>query len=292
MNSVENTYHPFDLKNCKVKANPSIIWDDFKNVSSQTYIPPLRQVNDVHSGRYYVLSDSVSDSQNPVSEGLSGSFHGTGKLFSVTNILGHNPKKQKALAEWRQRVGEQEAKKISSFAANRGTALHNLIEKFLSNDIIDLDEDVMPHQKPMFMTAIRSLESHIKEITCLEQRLFSFNLGVAGTVDGICQWDNFRAVLDFKTSRKLKKKEWIEDYFLQTTAYSLMWEELVGERIDKLVVFILVDDQDEPQIFIDSREKYIPILLQRIYRFYDDKKISEFPKIFVDIPQKLGYNGF
>ena len=200
------------------------------------------------------------------------------KLFSITTVLGDDPQKKKALQEWRNRVGKEEAAKISSFASRRGTTIHSLLEQHIRGEEIDWDS-VMPHNVDSFERAVPSLKENLTKIYDLEKRMFSLNLGVAGTVDGLVQWNGVDSVLDFKTSRKVKKKEYITDYFLQTTAYSLMLEEMTGKVLDRLVIFIVNDEEDHPQIFIEERSNWVPLLLQKIHQFHSRRGLTP-PPVF------------
>ena len=245
----------------RIIQNSNFNWSMEYNFSS---LPRLKQVTK-ETGRYYcVEGDSSLEDM---------------KFYSVTTILGDDPEKRKALNEWKKRVGNEEANRISKFAAGRGTRLHDLMEKYIRGYAINLDE-VFPHVIEMFLSGIDVLEQKITKVYGLEERLFSKQLRMAGTVDGLVEWEGVPSILDFKTSRKLKKKEWIQDYFLQTTAYSIMWEELTGKKIDQLVVYILVDGESEPQIFKETTENYKPLLLRRLYEFYQ-RRGEDPPPIFL-----------
>jgi genome maintenance exonuclease 1 len=86
--------------------------------------------------------------------------------------------------------------------------------------------------------------------------MYSDYLRVAGTVDCIAEYDGTLSIIDFKTSRKPKKKEWIESYFMQTAAYAVMFEEMTKKPIKQLVIMITVDGS-EPQVFIENRDDWI-----------------------------------
>jgi len=234
----------------------------FRWIDEELVFPRLKQVNDENEGRYYLIEEDESEKV---------------KLFSVTTVLGDDPKKKKAIYEWRKRIGEQEANKISKFATGRGTSVHTLLEKYLRGDELD-SEQIMPHVKEMFYSALDTLKN-ITQIHCLEQKMFSRALGIAGTVDGIIDWNGIPSILDFKTSKRLKTKSHIEDYFLQTCAYAAMWKELTNKKFDQVVIFIMVEEESEPQIFIESVEKYTPFLLKKIKGFYRRRNL-ELPAIF------------
>lgn len=242
--------------------NESFSWSDERELN----FPRLKQVNDETEGRYYLIpTENEKDEYEKI------------KLFSVTTVLGDDPQKKRAIYEWRKRVGEQEANRISKFATGRGTGVHTLLEKYLRGNELD-SEQILPHLKEMFYSALDSLKN-ITHIHCLEQRMFSRNLGIAGTVDGIVDWNGVPSIMDFKTSRRIKSKDHIEDYFLQTCAYAAMWKELTNKQFDQVVIFIMVEEESEPQVFIESVEKYTPFLLKRIKAFYRRRNL-ELPAIF------------
>ena len=197
---------------------------------------------------------------------INGSRHyvvDDGKFYpSVTTVLGKNPEKLKGLAEWRKRVGTDEANKISTQASRRGTRVHNIIEDYLNNDLNGQYNDY-PLGMDMFTMIQPTLDGRLDNIHAQEVALYSKHLGVAGRVDCIAEFDNKLSVIDFKTSRREKKHEWIHDYFKQASAYSIMWEERTGMPIVQLVVLVMVDDSN-PQIFIEHRDNWTESLIESI----------------------------
>lgn len=176
------------------------------------------------------------------------------KYKSVTTILGERLDKS-GLFEWRKRVGEEEANKISTQAARRGTAIHNMAERYVLNEekyILDKD---MPVNVQTFKTIKPILDEHVDTIFGVELPLYSSILQAAGRSDLIATFDDKLSIIDFKTSRKLKKEEYIESYFIQTTVYSLMFEEIYSIKVPQLVLIIAVDDEN-PQIFIKKTKQY------------------------------------
>jgi hypothetical protein len=159
------------------------------------------------------------------------------------------------LMEWRKRVGEAEAQKISTKAANRGTALHSICENYLLNKE-EYPENSMPANIQSFKEIRPYLDNHIGKIYGIEARLYSTELKAAGTADCIAEWDGIPSIIDFKTSTKLKKEEWIQGYFLQSTTYSMMVEELTDIKVPQIVIIIAVDGED-PQIFIKDKQQYV-----------------------------------
>lgn len=167
---------------------------------------------------------------------------------SVTTALGNQPGKKEGLMEWRRRVGDAEANRISRKAAGRGTAVHQIIEDYLNN-LEDPVKDKMPDAVVMFKQLQPILDKSISKVYMQEAPLWSYKYRLAGRVDCVADIKGKLTVVDFKTSMKPKKKEWVIDYFLQTAAYSHMIEEMYGETVDQTVIFIAVEDRD-PQIFI------------------------------------------
>lgn len=190
----------------------------------------------------------------------------TGKrLPSVTTFLSHFKKDH--IMKWRKRVGEEEANKISAKATRRGTKFHSLMESYLSNHdpSMYLTEDLMPDMKHHF-NLMKPVLDNIDNIHYIETMLYSETIGLAGQVDCIAEYNGIPSIIDFKTANKLKKEEWIEDYFLQTTAYSLMYEDMTGVQAKQIVILISVD-HELPQVFVKDRKDYVPLLAERLKEF-------------------------
>ena len=177
---------------------------------------------------------------------------------SVTTVL--KGLSEDAIQAWRRRVGEDVANKIGVRAANRGTAVHSIIERYLDNDV-EYDKDVMPDVLSTFKDVQPILDEHISEILGLEAPLYSKHLKLAGRVDCVGVFDNKLSIIDFKTSRKIKKKEWIHNYFAQASAYAIMFEERTGIPVPQLVIIIAVDNE-EPQVFVEKRDDWTELLFK------------------------------
>ena len=177
---------------------------------------------------------------------------------SVTTVL--KVLSEDAIQAWRRRVGEDVANKIGVRAANRGTAVHSIIERYLDNDV-EYDKDVMPDVLSTFKDVQPILDEHISEILGLEAPLYSKHLKLAGRVDCVGVFDNKLSIIDFKTSRKIKKKEWIHNYFAQASAYAIMFEERTGIPVPQLVIIIAVDNE-EPQVFVEKRDDWTELLFK------------------------------
>jgi genome maintenance exonuclease 1 len=163
--------------------------------------------------------------------------------------------------EWRQRVGEEVANKISKQATSRGTNVHTLCEHYLNNEPKPPGV-VMPDAKEMFIS-LKPLLDKINNIHYQEVGLWSTQLGLAGRVDCIAEYEGVLSVIDFKTSKKLKDIKDIQDYFWQTTAYALMYEELVGQPIDDIVIIMAVQDS-EAVVFKQKTQDHIEGLVRAI----------------------------
>jgi genome maintenance exonuclease 1 len=186
---------------------------------------------------------------------------------SVTTVLGHFKKKQ--IQEWRNRVGHEEANRISNTASTRGTKFHTLMEKYLSNVPVNsiLTENVMPTLKESFQLMKKEVDKHINNVHYIEAPLYSLSMRMAGRTDIIAEYDGILSVIDFKTSNREKKEEHIQDYFLQSAAYALMYEERLGVPIEQIVIMMASDGLPEPQIFVKNTIDYHEPLLEKIIQY-------------------------
>lgn len=181
---------------------------------------------------------------------------------SVTSLLNKG-----AIDEWRKRVGIQEANRISGMAARRGTDVHLACETFLRNEMTPFKMmKMLPTTKELFVQLKPCLLEHITSIYCIEQSLYSDVLRIAGKTDGAVLWDNIPTIIDFKTSTKLKKIEYLRHYCLQSTAYAIMFTERTGILIEQFALLIGVDGEREPQIFVDKIHPYI----EELYKYRDE----------------------
>jgi ATP-dependent exoDNAse (exonuclease V) beta subunit len=182
------------------------------------------------------------------------------KLPSVTTVVG--AQKKQAIMEWRRRVGEEVANKISRQATSRGTNVHTLCEKYLNNEELG---EMMPDAFEMFRS-LKPLLNRINNIHYQEVALWSEQLGLAGRVDCIGEFDGVLSVIDFKTSKKIKTVEQVEDYWWQTTAYALFYEEIVGIPINDLVIIMAVEN-DKPIVMQQKTSDHIEGLVRAIEYF-------------------------
>ena len=146
-------------------------------------------------------------------------------------------------------------------AGNRGTALHTICEDYLLNKDV-YPEGVMPANIMTFSNLKPVLDTRVGKVFAVEAPLYSKKLNTAGRTDCIAEFDGVVSIVDFKTSLKPKKEEWIQDYFYQATCYSLMAEALTDLKIPQIAIIITVDGQPEPQVFVKNKYLYIEKVLE------------------------------
>lgn len=216
------------------------------NYVTPKVLPDLQSQTFPDGKRYYVTPEGI-------------------KLPSVTTVVG--AQKKDAILAWRKRVGEETANKISRQATSRGTNVHTLCERYLNNESLGT---IMPDALEMFQS-LKPVLNNINNIHYQEQALWSHQLGMAGRVDCIAEYEGELAVIDFKTSKKPKTIEQVEDYWWQTTAYALMYEEMIGQPIHNLVVLMAVQD-DKPIVMKQKTEDHISGLVKAIQFYKNNTK--------------------
>lgn len=178
--------------------------------------PTLKQING-NGGRLYETSE--------------------GRAYpSVTSVTGLQSKQ--AIAAWRERVGAEVANQISGRALARGNQIHKLCEHYLLNEGDQSDD----FSREEFSKLVPVLD-RINNIHCLETKLYSHHLQAAGTVDCIAEFDGKLSVIDFKTSSKIKTEKDVPQYWMQTAAYAVMFEELTGIPITRTLIIMSVADE-------------------------------------------------
>jgi CRISPR/Cas system-associated exonuclease Cas4 (RecB family) len=187
------------------------------------------------------------------------------KLVSITSVISHYNKEK--FAKWRKRVGEEEANRVTKRATSRGTDTHTLIENYLLNEELP---EVQPISEMLFKLAKPTL-NRINNIHCLESSLYSEVLGVAGSVDTIGEFDGELSVIDYKTSKSPKPREWVESYFVQTMFYGMALYEMTGIQIKKLVIIMTCEDGECVVYEERDLEKYMRLVIQYIKKFVNDK---------------------
>lgn len=216
--------------------------------------PELRRIQ-TQKGRQYVGND-----ENPVP--------------SVTTILSDTGDKT-ALMEWRKRVGEAEATRISTESAGLGTKVHNALEKYILGEEWDTfgNNHVSILAKSMAEEVIRTGFDKVNELYGVEVGLIAQGL-YAGTSDAIGIYEGTEAIIDFKTAKKMKKREWIEDYFLQGCAYALAHNEMFGTNIRKVAIMMVDRDANYKDFVIEDEEfdKYANKWAQRLADYYEKQQ--------------------
>ncbi len=218
-------------------------------VSKYEY-PALRRVQ-TKTGRRYVGQD-----EKPVP--------------SVTTILGDTGDKT-ALIAWRKRVGEAEATRISTESAGLGTKVHNALEKFILQEDYEIkgNNHISVMAKSMVTEMIDKGLAKVDEIYGVEVGLIAEGL-YAGTADGIGMYEGTDAIIDFKTAKKMKKREWIDDYFMQGCAYALAHNEMFDTNIKKVAILMVDRDSNFKDFVIEGEEfdKYCDKWSDRLADYY------------------------
>jgi len=212
--------------------------------------PKLKRVQ-TKQGRKYIGED-----ENPVP--------------SVTTILGDTGDKT-ALINWRKRVGDAEATRISTESAGLGTKVHNALEKYILLEEYEIkgNNHISVMAKNMVDEMIDKGLSKVDEIYGVEVGLIAKGL-YAGTADGIGMWEGEEAIIDFKTSKKIKPRKWIEDYFMQGCAYALAHNEMFGSNIKKVAI-LMIDREGNYADFViqgDEFEEYCNKWSDRLTNYY------------------------
>ena len=185
-----------------------------------------------------------------------------GKAYpSITTVLGIQKKKQ--LQDWRDKIGENVANWEMGRAARRGKATHLLIEQYIKG-LTPSERGVLPLG---LFRLIKPYVDQIDNIHCLETMMYSKKLTIAGQVDCIAEYNGKLSVIDFKTANKERQESWIENYFMQTSAYAQMYEELFGKEIEQIVI-LLASEDGSVQNFVKEKKDYMDPLKKSINDFY------------------------
>jgi genome maintenance exonuclease 1 len=187
-----------------------------------------------------------------------------GVFPSVTSVVGFE--KQKFFANWRAKNPE-ESKRVTS----RGTKFHSLLENYINNEEIIVD-DIHSMQKSLF-SLIKPEIDKIDNIIALETPLWSKTLGLAGRTDCIAEYDGKLSIIDFKASTKEKRKEDIDNYFAQATAYALMFQERTGIIVENFAILIACED-GQMQVFEGKPLHYVKHLFNLIKKYKELNGIS------------------
>ena len=190
------------------------------------------------------------------------------KAPSITSITSFY--NRQIFKNWREKVGEEQANKITKVATDRGTNFHDLVEKYLLNEDINSLKNVLPTTKARWIAAREAL-NNIDNIHALEKPLYSEYFGIAGRVDCIAEYEGELAVIDFKTSKKIKPEKWLENYFVQETAYACMYFEMTGISVKKIVTLMVADNGDVKVYEKRNKGEYIKLLTKYIKEFVTHK---------------------
>jgi len=194
--------------------------------------------------------------QNLKTKNINGKRHYVtpdGNYPSVTTVTSLAIKD--GIKEWREKVGEKEANKIAGRAARRGTKVHKICENYLNNIEINY-EDIEPINHFLFKQIKPILDTRLEKVYGVECALYSNFLRVAGRVDLVGIWEGKVSIIDFKTASKRKRRDWITNYFMQESAYAVMFEERYKIPVSQIVTIIAVE-ADEPQLFVEKRDDWI-----------------------------------
>ena len=218
----------------------------------------------------------LDESKFPKSKGMNQNgfrfYNIDGKNYpSVTSILGI--KKKEGLEQWRKNVGEEAAKWEMARAARRGKATHTLVEQYLKGEPLT-ERSVLPLG---LFKLIRPYVEQIDNIHMIEQVMYSKELGLAGQCDCIGEYNGKLSVIDFKTANKERKEAWVDNYFLQTTAYAIMYEELYGKPIEQIVILQAGED-GSCHSFVKQKKDYLSQLekdIKDFYKYYEELNKSK-----------------
>ena len=219
------------------------------------YVGPAAPIKELtsrtlESGRFYKIDDQW--------------------MPSITTVVGNQSKH--GILAWQKRVGFAEAEKVRRASAWRGTQFHNLVEKYLKNELEETKESKgLPTY--LFRSARETL-NRISNIHAIEAPLYSRTLGVAGRVDCIAEFDNELAIIDFKTTKNLKKVQHLEKFFVQEAAYAYMYYELTGIEVDKLVTLSVAEDGSMQVEQRYDKDTYIDTLIEWIRQYHNEKAVS------------------
>jgi len=193
-------------------------------------LPKLKQIN-TEEGRRYAVNEKT-------------------KYPSITTVLSKT-KDLRPLLEWRKRVGEEYAQKVTTAATTRGTSMHKLCENYLLNEELD---DMGSTSGELLFRGIRPYLDRIDNVRALESGLFSHKLHVAGTVDCIADYDGELSIIDFKTARAVKRESYIHDYYMQGAFYFTSFYELTGELPKQILILISVQDGSVQEFIIKGKD--------------------------------------
>ena len=183
---------------------------------------------------------------------------------SVNTILSATASEEKknGLKSWRENEPAHEY--ITAQAQDIGTQSHQIIEDYLNNNLSLEEFDLLPIAH---FNNLKPYLENISEVVCIEQRMYSDKLRVAGTSDLIAKYNGELSIIDYKTKRKPQVEEYMYEYYLQTTCYAQMFEEVTGQKINQVVILVS-SEKNTRQEFVKSCDEYLSPMKERIEKYY------------------------
>tara|TARA_A100001011_G_C14057305_1_gene734605 strand:- start:115 stop:801 length:687 start_codon:yes stop_codon:yes gene_type:complete len=187
---------------------------------------------------------------------------------SVTTVL--SILNEEKIRKWKEKVGKEKAEQIGKVARDRGTSVHEIIEKFLNNESTD---GYLPHITQSLNNLKPLLEKRLTKVYAQEVALYSDHLELAGRCDCVAEFDGELTIIDFKTSRFPKKKQHISNYFIQGSAYAIMWEERTGMPVSSVSIVMDVDNF-HPCVYKEKRDSWTEILKETIQKYKERRELD------------------
>ena len=183
---------------------------------------------------------------------------------SISTILSATAPEHKknGLAQWKENEPAHEY--ITKQAQDIGTQSHKMIEDYLSNKLTMEEFDLLPIAH---FNNLKPFLENITNVTCIEQRMYSDKLKVAGTSDLIAEYNGELSIIDYKTKRKPQVDEYMYEYYLQTTCYAHMFQEVTGQKINQVVILVS-SEKNTRQEFIKTCDAYVEPMMERVEKYY------------------------
>lgn len=196
-------------------------------------------------------------------------YHVDGEYYpSVTTVLSGESKP--ALDAWRKRIGDEKADQIMRAAASRGEGMHFLLEQYVNNeDMTSHLKAAMPSHTHLYLQIKRELDESLGKVFAVEAPLYSKNLGIAGRVDLIAEWNGKPAIIDFKSATKQKKRDWIKGYFMQEALYSYMIHEMHDFFVPNIVTIVAHENENSAAVFEERGANWLKPAVQLVADFYE-----------------------
>ena len=212
------------------------------------------------------------------------------RLPSVTTILGKT-KNQQFLKDWKAKVGEERAEQIKNLSSKRGTAMHKFLETHITgvgyDDLTEIGQAAKPMAKKIIEVGLAPVDEYYgSEVTLHYPGLY------AGQTDLVCLHNDLETIVDFKQSNRPKKKEWIEDYYLQIAAYAMAHDYVHNSCIEQGIIMVCTPDLYYQEFVVNGAElrRYKHSFLKRLDMYYDLKH-DEKEQANIKIKEEDFYNG-